>query len=224
MRIHASLAMGVLTVAVLGGCIARSRDPYEACIVNADCNTTTDRCLDVVNGTARDSICSSSCSSSAQCPRDRMGAIGDCRVLGTGGANCFQACATDSDCNFGFGCVDPDGGSFDPICLPVRGGSSTITVDAYEACNSTRLCVTGTRCFNIRNGSTAADECTENCNSDADCPLDIRGGNGACLDITGGSMGVCFERCRGDLDCRTGFFCDSQTAGGISLPVTVCLP
>ena len=222
MRIQASSLAMVFTFALLGGCLARSRDPYESCIVNSDCRTTSDRCLDVVNGTARDSICSSPCSGGGACPVDRRGALGDCRVLGTGGANCFQACGRDSDCNIGFSCVDPDGGTR-RICLP-RTSSGTVTVGAYEACSPSRVCTSGTGCFGVTNGAVRADLCTANCRTDAECPSDIRGGLGACLDITGGSMGVCFERCRGGADCRTGFSCDSRTAGGLTLPVSICLP
>lgn len=222
MRIHASLVMGVFAVAILGGCLARSRDPYQSCIVSADCNTTTDRCLDVVNGTARDSICSSPCSSDSQCPRDRMGAQGDCRVLGSGGSNCFQACGTSSDCNFGFACVDPDSSGF-PICLPA--GGSTSRAPAFESCASLSCDSTTDGCATIRNGGLGTTNiCTNNCNSDADCPFDQRGGQGACFDIEGGSMGVCFERCNVSADCNFDAFCTDRTAGGLSLAVPICLP
>jgi hypothetical protein len=222
MRIHASLMMGVVTVALLGGCLQRSRDPYQSCVVSADCQNSRDRCLDVVNGTARDSICSSPCSTDSDCPFDRMGALGDCRVLGTGGANCFQACRTSSDCNFGFSCVDPDGSGF-PICLPSAGSTPT-RVAAFESCISAACDASTDGCTTVQNGGRTTQFCSNNCRTDSDCPFDQRGGQGACFDITGGSMGVCFERCNVSADCNLDAVCTDRTAGGLSLAVPVCLP
>lgn len=99
-----------------GGTVLRAS--YESCTFSSDCANSSDQCLDVViPGMSSGSLCSTPCSSSAQCPRDWMGAQGDCRVLGSGGANCYQACNDPSDCNGGFRCVDPDGSGF-RLCLP----------------------------------------------------------------------------------------------------------
>jgi hypothetical protein len=52
---------------------------------------------------ARASMCTTGCTSDAQCPLDSRGARGVCENFGDGGV-CFEQCSTINDCLSGWTC------------------------------------------------------------------------------------------------------------------------
>ncbi|MDQ3034310.1 MAG: hypothetical protein M3Y87_18020 [Myxococcota bacterium] len=128
-----------LAVALGSACgSAEERDgsrggPYDACDVGAaECPASTEGCAGVVVDyvdyrTAERMMCSSECTSDAECPADPPGLGGACIAFeGTTTGLCYRRCTRDEECPADFGCIDrlpaADGGDsfFDPICLPIR--------------------------------------------------------------------------------------------------------
>lgn len=128
-----------LALGIASGCgSAEQRDasrggPYDACEVGAaECPASTEGCAGVVVDyvdyrTAERMMCSSICTSDAECPDDPPGIGGACLMFeGTEMGLCYRRCTTDEACPPDFGCTDrlpaPGGGDsiFDPICLPIR--------------------------------------------------------------------------------------------------------
>jgi len=219
MRIHASMLVGALTVAILGvGC-----DPeymyYERCYGTDEwgldyCPSVADQCLTVVNGS--DQMCSRDCSDARdRCPPDWMGVPGDCRDIGLEGFHCYQTCRTDSDCLSRFQCLTPGSGGA-PICLPGVGG---VTAPAYESCIIATCDSTTDGCFRISDsGDETTTICTSHCSVDNDCPFDQRGGRGACL------AGICIERCITSNDCNFDAICAERNGRDLPLDALVCVP
>jgi hypothetical protein len=229
------LALAFVGVVVLvSGCRAATTLSYEACRYDTDCSRGTDTCV-LVQGArgGSQSICTSRCTfGGAACPTDRYGAIGSC-VSFDSGRNffCYQTCAPGSTlCEYGLSCgnvTDPSSGVSTNICLP--DGSSTSTVAPYAGCAAGMTCRAGTTCTAVHDRTTI-DLCTvSHCSSDADCPLDRRGGNGACISLDGDSFGTCMERCNTTADCTYGSMgvqrCTTRSNGGVTLPPPgVCMP
>jgi hypothetical protein len=227
------MSLTLVALAALGlmtGCRAATVLSYETCIYDSDCRTGTDTCIALQHNGATTHICSSRCTSGGPaCPTDAYGGIGSCVSFDSGASfHCYQTCTPGSSlCEFGSSCVTETGGGFTTnICLP-GGGSST--VPAYAGCAAGMTCQAGTQCIGVKDGRTL-DLCTvTHCGSDADCPRDSRGGNGACVSLDGDSFGTCVERCNTTSDCTYGSMgaerCTTHTAMGVTLPPPgVCLP
>lgn len=102
----------------------------------------------------------------------------------------------------------------------IAGCSNDVEVGPYDLCGSTSDCTAAVDgCSFITTSATTVGFCTNNCGSDLDCPLDLRGNYGACLSVDGSSP-VCFERCVSDLDCPSPLFC-TLTSG---VTETICFP
>ena len=200
---------------------------YQPCTVDNDCAAVTDRCIQIVYMGGVERICSSSCTPGSICPSSAGGGSGSCVSFDSGASyHCYQTCGAVA-CASNETCVtETGGGSSTQICLP-RG--STTGVAPYAGCAGGMTCVSGTTCTNVKNGTPAIQLCTRtSCTSDADCPLDRRGGNGACVRLDGEVFNTCIERCNTQADCTypTVEACTTHTASGAALPVNVraCLP
>lgn len=218
---HALLLTALpLALALLAGCRPYA-ESYETCYASADCVDSRQSCFTISSGSVRDEICSNSCVSSADCPSDDLGRAGVCTSAGgTGGSICLQSCASDLDC---YGSRVCEGG----VCLPYGGGPVTGFVNNYRSCiassdcrDPSLECVT----FDVLGRREAVCSRT-GCFSDNDCPLDARGGRGACLNF-GGSTSACWERCEFRADCEDTFDWDCTTnVGGNPAPAPgVCSP
>jgi hypothetical protein len=99
-------------------------------------------------------------------------------------------------------------------------------VPPYRICGTTADCAGGLICESFAiSGHTTAHLCSRTgCTTDNDCPFDMRGGRGACLNF-GAGMTACWERCnvRGDCANTTDFDC-SANVGTFTAPVPVCVP
>ncbi len=214
------LALGLLSL-VLGGCRPYV-ETYEGCVLNADCIEAGERCVAIFNGSGRDDICTGTCVSDSDCPIDRFGSRGSCSTAGgTSSPVCLQRCLSDVDCYGSRVCAA--GG----VCLP-RAGSVGGTVPNYRSCFASSDCRSAPECVSFTViGAGSANICSRtNCRSDDDCPLDARGGRGACLSFDGGTTRACWERCNFRADCEDTFNWDCVgTIGGISVPPPgVCAP
>lgn len=210
-----------LAIAALTGCRPYV-DTYESCFASADCVSDSDSCITLTNGAGRDDVCTTGCSSDLDCPRDNFGVAGVCSSAGTGSPVCLQRCTSDIDCYGAFVCAA--GG----VCLPRPGGTVGGTVQNYRSCSVSSDCRTSTlECVRFNVGGAIQDICTRSgCRTDADCPIDARGGNGLCLSFDGGSTTACWERCNFRADCENTFEWDCTTdVGGFGVPPPgVCAP
>lgn len=93
-----------------------------------ECNPADDRCTTSVEGCFTFNVdgvvagvCTSSCSTAAECPTTAGGLAGACISFSGGGFTCFESCIDSSDCLEGFACKSSlaDGSTFPPICLPI---------------------------------------------------------------------------------------------------------
>jgi len=102
---------------------------------------------------------------------------------------------------------------------------------AYETCEAGQ-CEGVDGCSDVRveyaEGAATAGICTNLCESDAECPIDVRGARGACERFVGSTISICFETCTTSDDCPEGLGCvDRLTdSSGMSVPFDqpVCLP
>ena len=209
------LALALLTLAIAPGCRVNS-ESYERCFDSTDCINAGEGCFGVTNGSNSTEICSVGCSSSATCPFDDFGRQGTCISEGI----CLQSCSSDFDC---YGSLICDGG----VCLPNPGGPVGGFVNNYRSCvastdcrDSSLECVT----FDVAGRREAVCSRT-GCFSDSDCPIDARGGRGACLSFGGGTS-ACWERCEFRADCEDTFDWDCATSvNGNPVPLPgVCSP
>lgn len=195
--------------------------PYQACRYDMDCQNPSDSCIAVTRGGITRSFCGiRNCGTDNDCDRDMYGALGLC-VSFSGGASfdCFHRCNTSSDCYPGFTCGPTDGNPSLMVCLP--GGAGL--VPPYGLCNTSADCAGGLTCTQFTVGGASTRMCSlTGCRTDNDCPIDMRGGNGACLNLGGTS--ACWERCtvRGDCPNTTQFDCTTNINGNVA-PVPVCV-
>lgn len=218
---HARLLSALPFVLVLAAGCRPYAETYDSCYASADCTDTRQSCFTISNGSARDDICSNSCSSDADCPTDDFGRRGTCSSgAGTGAPICLQSCVGDLDC-YGSRVCNAN------VCVPYAGGPVTGFVNNYRSClassdcrDPSLECVT----FDVA-GRREAVCSTTGCRSDDDCPFDARGGRGACLSF-GGGVAACWERCNFRADCEDTFDWDCTTnVGGFSAPPPgVCAP
>lgn len=210
-------ALALLSVvAVAPGCRVNS-ESYERCFDSTDCANAGEGCFSVTNGSNTTEVCSISCSSSASCPYDDYGRQGTCITAGI----CLQSCSSDFDC---YGSLICDGG----VCLPNPGGPVGGFVDNYRSCTASSDCRDPSlECVTFDAGGAAFQAvCSRTgCASDSDCPIDARGGRGACLRF-GGGPSACWERCEFRGDCPDTFNWDCTTSvNGNPVPLPgVCAP
>jgi hypothetical protein len=212
-----------LVTPLLTGMLAGCRpfvDSYESCSFSSDCISADETCLQIFNGTSSDRICTTSCAGDGDCAIDGTGDRGVCSTAGGGGPTCLQRCASDPDC---FGTRVCSGG----VCLP-RPSTPTGTVRNYRSCFASSDCRDAPQCvtFTVTGAGTANICSLTGCRNDDDCPIDARGGRGACLSFDGGTTSACWERCNVRGDCEDTFNWDCVAAiGGISVPPPgVCAP
>jgi hypothetical protein len=198
--------------------------PYQACTRDMDCAVSSDRCISVMRGGLTRAFCGRrNCTTDTDCDLDMHDAPGLC-VSFSGGTefDCFNRCNTTADCETGFTCGASDGVATHMVCLP----GNTASVPPYRICSANSDCAGGLICESFTvSGVPPAHLCSRTgCSSDNDCPIDMRGGRGACLDF-GAGMTACWERCniRGDCANTTQFNC-SQQVGTFTAPVMVCVP
>lgn len=94
--------------------------PYELCSspgTTDNCSTETDGCAGISIDGVSANICTSSCTSSSQCPLDSRGGLGECIALDGVNFICLERCRDDGDCLTGFSCKPPAPGLV-PLCLP----------------------------------------------------------------------------------------------------------
>jgi hypothetical protein len=210
-----------LLSSIIAGCRPYA-ETYEDCFATADCVSDRERCVTLANGSGRDEICTLSCSTDLDCPIDGRGNGGICSGAGgTGSSVCLQRCSTDFDC---YGSLVCAGGA----CLPRAGGPVTGFVQNYRSCSVSSDCRDSTlECTRFNVGGAIQDICTESrCATDADCPIDARGGQGLCLSFDGGATRACWERCNFRADCENTVEWDCTTnVGGFGVPPPgVCAP
>ncbi len=132
---------------------------------------------------------------------------------------CLQRCSGDLDCHGSRIC---DSG----VCVPNPGSTGGFVANyrsclASSDCRDPSLeCVT----FDVLGRREAVCSRT-NCFDDDDCPLDARGGRGACLSFGGGTS-ACWERCNFRADCEDTFDwdCTTNVGGNVAPPPGVCAP
>ena len=115
-----ALVMGLLS---LSGCVVTTdagSDTYERCDFTSDCNFIEDTCFSITadwpDRTTTDSICTSGCFDSSDCPISNNGNLGLCVDFGGSGTRCYETCVFNSDCDPGFNCGDF--GFAESVCLP----------------------------------------------------------------------------------------------------------
>ncbi len=210
-----------------GTCGAQA-DPYEGCGGATTCALTRDSCTPITNSTVTRSMCTTSCSSDADCDTDMFGSLGDCVSFSGSSSTCFHRCVDSTDCYPGFACYVPTGstGALGNICLPDAGPVGP-TVPPYRQCTTSADCIGGLLCINYSVPPTGNEDlCSASpCVSDDDCPFDSRGGRGACLAFGSGGVSACWERCniRGDCANTVDFDC-TRTVGAFTAPVLLCVP
>jgi hypothetical protein len=164
------------------------------------------------------------CANDDSCDFDMFSARGDCLTFDGASHDCYHRCLDDSDCYPGWGCYTPTGasGAIGTVCLPE---GTAMNVPHYRECTSSAMCLDALECVNFRVGTASTNLCSRTgCTNDMSCPLDARGGRGACLSF-GGSVNACWERCnvRGDCPNTVDYDC-TRTVGGWTSPVLLCVP
>lgn len=209
-----------LTTVLLAGC-RPFVDSYESCAFSADCIEAGETCAAIFNGSGRADICTTTCVSDADCPIDSTGDRGVCSTAGgTSSPICLQRCLSDVDC-FGTRICGLGG-----VCLP-RPGTTTGTVPNYRSCFASSDCRSAPECVRFNVGGVVSDICSRTgCRSDDDCPIDARGGRGACLSFDGGTTRACWERCNFRADCEdtVNWDCTTSVGGFMVPPPGVCAP
>ncbi len=201
-----------------------SAGAYNACSYDSDCAITRDSCISVTRGGVSRAFCGvRNCTHDTDCDNDMYGSPGLC-VSFDGGSDfdCFHRCNTTNDCRElpGFTCGPTDGSATTMVCLP----GSSASVPPYGLCNTSADCAAGLACEQFTVGSATTHMCSlTGCGSDNDCPLDSRGGRGACLAF-GSGPSACWERCtvRGDCPNTTQFDCSTTVGSGSSVEA-VCV-
>ena len=195
--------------------------PYQQCAYDTDCQVARDRCISVIHGGVSRAFCGvPGCRTDTDCDNDMYGSPGLC-VSFDGGAdfNCFHRCNTSGDCYSGFSCSPTDGAAATMVCLP----GASASVPPYRLCGTSADCSSGLICEMFTVGAATTHLCSlTGCATDNDCPFDMRGGRGACLNF--GGTRACWERCnvRGDCANTTQFDCTTQV-GSFTSPVNVCV-
>lgn len=120
-RLAIVVAAAVLAAAAASGCVVSDHDSaplYSRCSTSPDCTAAADECFVVTNMGASGGMCSTYCTTDADC----LGYAG-CYSLAADPAGtqiCYGRCANDYDCASGFACLDAVRGGVvvDRICLP----------------------------------------------------------------------------------------------------------
>ncbi|WP_157069444.1 hypothetical protein [Sandaracinus amylolyticus] len=96
--------------------------PYNECPFGANpdqCSEVSQGCFQIaVDGTTAAGVCTSECTSSAQCPVTPSGLQGTCVEYFGSPRICFESCIDDNDCLEGFNCKPIAAGESQRICLP----------------------------------------------------------------------------------------------------------
>jgi hypothetical protein len=100
--------------------------------------------------------------------------------------------------------------------------------DTYAGCNdiSGDDCIFASdRCISVGTSATQGAFCSQLCSFDSQCPISF-GFNGACLDVNGSGVDVCYQRCEFESDCFFSSTCiEVQTiVPGLVFSDFVCLP
>jgi hypothetical protein len=217
-----ALALTGLAALTASGCTIEPVN-YASCVTIAGCNSRADGCYTVTLGTGEsDSFCSNGCGSDAECPTGTNGSRGGCYdVMGSGAFICYERCTDNFDCAPGFACTaTSDGGT---ICLPGAGGPPP--PPNYDSCLTVADCnASADNCYTISVGGGSGNMCSNTCASDADCPLSFNGDSGACYDVMGSGVFLCYERCGFSSDCQSGFGCNTTFDPGTGVADAICLP
>jgi hypothetical protein len=231
MQVHLSSLVAILAVPVaMAGCVVErgpgSRQPvYSTCGTTNDCELAADACYTITNDGVSRGMCSMTCASDSQCTRSSTGEPGACYdVMGSGVLLCYERCFTDADCAAGFGCIATDAG--DAICLPGRGSPPPPPPsENYAQCAVVTDCNTlAEDCYYITYGGITDGLCTSQCASDASCVAGVTGESGACYDVMGSGVLLCYERCFSNADCPGGYLCFDTFDPGTGVADAICLP
>jgi hypothetical protein len=160
---------GCLSSGCSGGLTCSGDDGQcYACASDPDCgpNAKCDDHVCVADGTERP-VCAS-CTSSAMCSAGPAGAAsqpGMCIQAQSGGGNvCSHACALDTDCPSGFGCVATNAG----MACVAGGGCAALLQEFGTACFKPEDChLADPQCLGAAAGP---GYCSSRCEADADCP------------------------------------------------------
>ena len=199
-------------------------DPYESCGGGVTCTLPRDTCFSVSNRGVTRAFCSyRHCTTENDCDTDMFGSRGLCVSFDSGSTfDCYHRCNDSSDCYPGFACYATGSGMIATnVCLPDAGPPPSVA--PYRICTSSAECSGGLQCDTFTVGSASTRLCSlTGCVTDNDCPLDARGGRGACLNFGGTS--ACWEWCsvRGDCANTTQFDC-TRSVGAFTSPVNVCV-
>ncbi len=160
----------------------------EACSTDAECGTSTDKC--VTDPNLGQKFCGKSCSTNADCPTDAS-----CQSIG-GVKTCWPTVAT---CNQLLGC-NPDSGqscSADSDCT--QGTDQICDKTAGHCVARVPSCPYGMVC------DQSTSQCTAACTTDNDCASDpkCQGGPCRCTD----SQCVPIAVCKTNTDCASGKVC-----------------
>jgi len=190
-------------------------DQYERCNASTDDCAAGFSCQNantmVAGASGPGAFCTSSCSSSSQCPASADLLEGVC-VVSNGTGQCYTACVAGSlACPSGETCVEVAG--MMPYCVPGSGGGPVVTFAVYDTCSSgTDPCASGTTCVEantmVAGQSAPGALCSlaSGCTSSDDCPTAPTGLEGVC--VIANSSGVCYSACAaGSLACPTGQTC-----------------
>ena len=148
------------------------------------------------------------CTNDSECTNSNGGR---CLAIeeGEGRNACFRGCSNDTDCRFGYACVDPDGGG--GVCVesdednPVRNPNGA---DDGEPCQVDINCKGGTCLREVEGypgGYCTTLDCSQvGCNAPA-------GEVAECVSITNDT--ACFLGCADDSACREGYECIDAASG-----------
>jgi len=191
-----------------------------ACTSFADCGGA--ECLDEASTGFPGGYCSAYCSVDSDC-----GAGGLCADT-----MCFKSCASNADCRSGYACF-PGWDVGDYMCAPLCGSDADCPATAScnewsgicdidrglakvgEPCTDDMGCES-MRCLDLSYGFPGG-YCVSVCSlSVGSCP-----GDALCADVGEMFVGMCFDGCSGDVDCRTPDYSCDLTMGGMCLPPTL---
>lgn len=130
-------------------------------------------------------------------------------ATGDGSSSIGLPCMADAECGTGFSCLSASGGDIDGE--GPANGMCTMTCSAPADCSAVDM---GSTCVNFGTEAAPKGYCVPGCALGGDETSGATKCQGrddfACADLGSGD-GVCLPRCRADLECDQGLFCDNAS-------------
>lgn len=219
--------------AVGAGCVIVDSTPshgaYEACNAGDTClgSTSCTAAQYTVAGTGAANLCTTSCTATVSCPASSFtsGFAPTCILGASGVGQCYDTCASDSDCGAGTRCGVAPTTPPVQICVPTGHGGGTqqpqpTVIARYGRCGiANTVCAGGSTCVAANVTPAMGSLCTVGCTNAQPCTDAMT----ACVGGAGSAQGQCMQSCTSQAGCPAGFNClQSNTIQGAQ--TGVCVP